>query len=100
MSEWSQTQVAGDVAKRAQDERVPCFRVSTPADLLTNAQLHHRQFFDRLAVGARPTVRVPGLPMQVVDSEGEQLGRDRLIAGPVQVSATTPYRSAVQEEDR
>jgi len=100
MSEWSKTQMAGQIVQRAQDERVPCFQVSTPADLLGNAQLHHRQFFDRLSVPGRPTVRVPGLPMQVTDASGEKLDRDRPLEGPRELSLSQPPAGTGREHNR
>lgn len=82
MAEWSQRRPAAELAAEAQSERVACFPVSTPAELLANAQLLQRQFFDRLRVPGGGEARVPGLPFQIVDTAGHALKRDRLLHAP------------------
>lgn len=82
MSEWSRTQSADDVAERAQAAGVACFPVSSPQQLLDNAQLIHRKFFDSLAAPGGPAIAVPGLPMQITDTAGQQLARQRQRVGP------------------
>ncbi len=82
MAEWSQQLAAADLAAKAQQEKVACFPVSTPAELLTNAQLHARRFFDFLVGPAEERIRIPGLPFQVTDTSGRQLKRERVLFGP------------------
>lgn len=82
MGEWSRLQPAAELAARAQKQKVACFPVSTPAELLKNAQLLHRKFFDLLASPGGGTVRVPGLPFQITDSSGRQLPRERVMQRP------------------
>ncbi|MEB3419301.1 CoA transferase [Salipiger marinus] len=79
MSDWSASQAAEDIAEKAQAAGVACFPVSRPAQLLSNAQLLHRQFFDRLSGPDGTKVPVPGLPGQIVTTSGRRLGRNRLL---------------------
>jgi crotonobetainyl-CoA:carnitine CoA-transferase CaiB-like acyl-CoA transferase len=44
ISEWTQTLPPQEVARWAQSVSVACFPVSTPSELLRNAQLQHRRF--------------------------------------------------------
>ncbi|WP_108462613.1 CoA transferase [Devosia naphthalenivorans] len=82
MGEWSRRLPAAELAARAQKQKVACFPVSTPAELLKNAQLHHRRFFDLLVSPGGGAVRIPGLPFQIVDSSGRQLLRERVVQRP------------------
>ena len=70
MAEWSLTLPADEVARQAQAVSVACFPVSTPGELLRNAQLHHRQFFDRLISSQGAGASVPNLPFQITTSAG------------------------------
>lgn len=87
MAQWSKDQPAAELSARAQEERVACFEVSTPAALLANAQLLHRRFFDRLRMPGGGQVPVPGLPFQIMDTTGESLRRERLLDAPVTCSS-------------
>lgn len=92
MSEWSQHQPAVELAARAQQERVACFPVSTPAELLENAQLHQRRFFDLLVGPGGGEARIPGLPFQITDTAGRQLERERVLYG-LHAPALEPARA-------
>ncbi len=74
MAEWSSQLPPEEVARQAQAVSVACFPVSTPGALLRNAQLQHRQFFDRLVSPHGTEASVPGLPFRV-ETAGE--GRPR-----------------------
>jgi crotonobetainyl-CoA:carnitine CoA-transferase CaiB-like acyl-CoA transferase len=54
-----------DVSNRAQAVQVACFPVSTPSELLQNAQLRHRELFDRLISPRGAQASVPGLPFRI-----------------------------------
>jgi len=82
MSEWTARHPKQQVFERAQAARVACFPVSTPADILGNAQLAHRRFFDRLHLASGTTLAVPGLPFALRDGAGEELPRGRDVAAP------------------
>jgi crotonobetainyl-CoA:carnitine CoA-transferase CaiB-like acyl-CoA transferase len=82
MAEWSKQLPAGELAAKAQQEKVACFPVSTPAELLRNAQLHARRFFDFLVGPADEQIRIPGLPFLVTDTSGRQLERERVLSVP------------------
>jgi crotonobetainyl-CoA:carnitine CoA-transferase CaiB-like acyl-CoA transferase len=79
MSDWSASRDAEDIAEKAQAAGVACFPVSSPKQLLSNAQLLHRQFFDRLSGPDGTEVSVPGLPGQITTTSGRHLGRNRLL---------------------
>jgi crotonobetainyl-CoA:carnitine CoA-transferase CaiB-like acyl-CoA transferase len=72
MSEWTQTLPPEEVARRAQSVSVACFPVSTLSELLRNAQLQHRRFFDRLVSRAGAEASVPGLPFRI-EADGEEV---------------------------
>lgn len=82
MAHWTQHQAAAELAAQAQEGAVACFPVSNPAELLNNAQLLHRQFFDRLSTPDGGSVRIPGLPFQITDTAGRRLKRDRMLHRP------------------
>ncbi len=82
MAEWSQTLPPEEVSRRAQAEAVACFPVSTPAELLENAQLRHRELFDRLVSSSGAAARVPGLPFRVDTTGDATLPRAQTRRGP------------------
>ncbi len=82
MSEWTVRHPKQQVFEQAQAARVACFPVSTPADILGNAQLAHRQFFNRLHLASGTTLAVPGLPFALRDGAGEELPRGRDVVAP------------------
>ncbi len=82
MSEWTSNYSRHHVAERAQAARVAAFPVSTPDDILDNAQLAHRAFFDRLMLESGNTLVVPGLPFQIRASDGSELARGRRVSYP------------------
>ncbi len=82
MSQWTARHPKQEVFERAQAARVACFPVSTPADILGNAQLAHRQFFDRLHLASGRILAVPGLPFALRDSAGEEPPRGRDVVAP------------------
>jgi crotonobetainyl-CoA:carnitine CoA-transferase CaiB-like acyl-CoA transferase len=65
MATWTQTMSPEDVSNRAQAVQVACFPVSTPSELLQNAQLRHRELFDRLISPRGAQASVPGLPFRI-----------------------------------
>lgn len=83
MSEWTQIQLPEEVARKAQSVSVACFPVSTPSEVLQNAQLQHRRFFDRLVSPAGTRASVSGLPFRI-EIGGEEIlthGRTRRARG-------------------
>ena len=61
MSEWSRVRTRREIFEAGQGAHVPCFPLSTPADLLDDRQLRHREFWRRLAPVDGP-ITVPGPP--------------------------------------
>jgi crotonobetainyl-CoA:carnitine CoA-transferase CaiB-like acyl-CoA transferase len=82
MAAWSQTLPPDEVARRAQAVSVACFPVSTPGELLENAQLRHRELFDRLVSTRGAAARVPGLPFRVETTGNPVLSRARTRRAP------------------
>jgi crotonobetainyl-CoA:carnitine CoA-transferase CaiB-like acyl-CoA transferase len=83
MAQWSATQNAHDVFRKAQALRVACFPVSTPADLVRNEQLLARYFFDTLTTDGTGDVAMPGLPFRMLSSNGASLRRGARRSFPV-----------------
>lgn len=83
MSAWTRLHTRAEVFDRAQAARVACFPVSGARDLLDNAQLQARAFFDRWNDGSSGTLPMPGLPFALRTSAGAQLPRARLVRAPV-----------------
>ncbi|HWA19440.1 MAG TPA: CoA transferase [Devosia sp.] len=81
MSKWSRTRSKAEVFAGARGARVACFPISTMADILNNAQLQHRQFFDTLTFGGR-SIPVPGLPVHFETTAGHALPHSRHLAAP------------------
>lgn len=77
MSEWSRIRTQHEVFEAAQSSRIACFPVSRPADLLSNAQLEHRGFFDRIKLANGEVAKVPGLPFHIRSSNGRVLAKGR-----------------------
>jgi len=82
MGEWSIALSRNEVFERAQAARVACFPISTPADLLTNAQLQQRGFFHRLPGRGDTAVPLAGLPFQVRTTGGGELPRAQVVRAP------------------
>jgi crotonobetainyl-CoA:carnitine CoA-transferase CaiB-like acyl-CoA transferase len=82
MAEWSVKCTRSEVFDRAQAARVACFPISTPGDLLTNAQLQHRGFFHEWVGSADTGVPLAGLPFQVRTTDGAELPRARAVRSP------------------
>jgi crotonobetainyl-CoA:carnitine CoA-transferase CaiB-like acyl-CoA transferase len=70
MAEWSKQLPPDEVARQAQAVSVACFPISTPGELLRNAQLQQRQLFDRLVSSRGAEASVPGLPFRIETSGG------------------------------
>jgi crotonobetainyl-CoA:carnitine CoA-transferase CaiB-like acyl-CoA transferase len=81
MSEWSSVRTRREVFEAGQGAHVPCFPLSTPADLLDDRQLQHRRFWRRLAPIDGP-ITVPGPPW----------GHPRGDAHPTELSAHARWR--------
>jgi crotonobetainyl-CoA:carnitine CoA-transferase CaiB-like acyl-CoA transferase len=82
MTEWSSHQSAEEVTRRAQAVSVACFPISTPDALLRNAQLQHRQFFDRLVSPSGMEATVPGLPIHLQTTSHGALPHARTLRSP------------------
>ncbi len=82
MSAWTRRHSRADVFERAQAARVACFPVSGARDLLDNAQLHARAFFDRWSDGSPEALCMPGLPFALRTSGGAELPRARRVNAP------------------
>lgn len=73
MAEWTAEQESTELSKMAQAVSVACFPVSSPEQLLENAQLLHRDFFGHLQGPGQMKVPVPGLPMKMAFTDGTEL---------------------------
>ena len=82
MSTWTREHTRADVFERAQAARVACFPVSGARDLLENAQLNARRFFDGWQGAGSETLRMPGLPFGLRTSSGAELPRGRDVTSP------------------
>jgi crotonobetainyl-CoA:carnitine CoA-transferase CaiB-like acyl-CoA transferase len=82
MAVWSATQRSRDVVAAAQAARVACFLVSTPRDLIENAQFHARGFYSPLRFADGRTIPVAGLPFRFVAQDGQELARGRPVEAP------------------
>ncbi len=82
MAKWTRQHTREAVFRRAQSARVACFPVSTPRDLLENAQLRDRGFFDALRTVSATALPMPGLPFRLCTSAGAALRRDRGVRAP------------------
>lgn len=100
MAEWTRTRTRAEVFEAARAAVVPCFPVSEPNDLLANAQLAHRRFFNTLRLPSGRTAPVPGLPFIARTSNGEQSARAVEISAPAlgeangELFASPPRRAA------
>lgn len=82
MAKWTREHTRADIFERAQAARVACFPVSGARDLLDNAQLHARRFFDRWAGAGHSSLSMPGLPFCLRTSSGAELPRGREVSSP------------------
>ncbi len=82
MAKWSREHTRADVFERAQAARVACFPVSGARDLLENAQLRARRFFDRWEGASESPLSMPGLPFSLRTSSGDELPRSRDVTSP------------------
>lgn len=82
MAEWSMKHTKNEIFERAQAARVACFPMSTPGDLLTNAQLAHRRFFHELSFAGGTPLPVAGLPFQMRTTDGAELRRGAVVRSP------------------
>jgi crotonobetainyl-CoA:carnitine CoA-transferase CaiB-like acyl-CoA transferase len=82
MAEWSITRTRTEVFERAQAARVACFPISTPGDLLTNAQLQDRGFFHTLVGSGGVRVPLAGLPFRARTTDGGELPRAQVVSSP------------------
>ncbi|TCK37136.1 crotonobetainyl-CoA:carnitine CoA-transferase CaiB-like acyl-CoA transferase [Paraburkholderia sp. BL8N3] len=87
MSKWTREHTRADVFERAQAARVACFPVSGARDLLENAQLNARGFFDRWQGAGNTPLSMPGLPFSMRTTSGAELPRAREVVSPVLGSA-------------
>jgi crotonobetainyl-CoA:carnitine CoA-transferase CaiB-like acyl-CoA transferase len=82
MSKWTREHTRADVFERAQGARVACFPVSGARDLLDNAQLNARGFFDRWQGAGDTPLPMPGLPFAMRTASGAELPRARDVVSP------------------
>jgi crotonobetainyl-CoA:carnitine CoA-transferase CaiB-like acyl-CoA transferase len=82
MSKWTREHTRAHVFERAQAARVACFPVSGARDLLENAQLNARRFFDGWKGAGNEALSMPGLPFGLRTSSGAELPRGRDVASP------------------
>jgi benzylsuccinate CoA-transferase BbsE subunit len=82
MAKWTREHTRADVFERAQAARVACFPVSGARDLLENAQLNARRFFDCWEGTGDTPLSMPGLPFCLRTSSGAELPRGRDVASP------------------
>lgn len=94
MSVWTRRHTRAQVFESAQAARVACFPVSGARDLLDNAQLHSRAFFDRWNDGSPEALSMPGLPFALRTSAGADLARGRQVSAPARGQAN---RSVFEE---
>ncbi|GAB5096437.1 CaiB/BaiF CoA-transferase family protein [Caballeronia sp. LZ001] len=87
MSKWTREHSRADVFERAQAARVACFPVSGARDLLDNAQLNARGFFDRWQCAGGTPLSMPGLPFAMRTTSGAELPRARDVVSPALGSA-------------
>jgi crotonobetainyl-CoA:carnitine CoA-transferase CaiB-like acyl-CoA transferase len=69
MSEWSRPRSKGDITRRAQEQRIPCFPTNTVADLLGDAHLASRDFFVAIDHPVAGTLRYPGAAYRFSNTE-------------------------------
>lgn len=60
LSDWSRQYTKHEIARRGQDQRIPCFPVNTVMDLLNDRHLDHRQFFVEIEHPVAGTLKYPG----------------------------------------
>jgi crotonobetainyl-CoA:carnitine CoA-transferase CaiB-like acyl-CoA transferase len=82
MSVWTRARTRAEAFSCAQAAKVSCFPISTPRDLLDNAQLVDRGFFDRLEMADGKSLALPGLPFLLRTSSGQTLERGRTVQAP------------------
>ncbi|MEM5388174.1 CaiB/BaiF CoA-transferase family protein [Paraburkholderia phymatum] len=82
MSKWTREHTRADVFERAQAARVACFPVSGARDLLENAQLNARRFFDSWEGTRSAPLSMPGLPFSLRTQSGAELPRARSVVSP------------------
>jgi crotonobetainyl-CoA:carnitine CoA-transferase CaiB-like acyl-CoA transferase len=83
MAQWASTQSTRSVVEAAKEARVACFPVSTPQDLIENAQLRARDFFEGIRFADGTVVPMPSLPFRFISQDGHELprGRERVAPG-------------------
>ena len=69
LSEWSSRLSKHDIARRAQEARIPCFPVNTVSDLLNDGHLAHRKFFTEIDHPVAGTLKYPGVPYRLSNTE-------------------------------
>lgn len=62
LSQWSRQYSKHDIARWAQEKRIPCFPVNTVPDLLHDAHLAERQFFVDIDHPVAGPLTYPGVP--------------------------------------
>ncbi|MEE8337006.1 MAG: CoA transferase [Dehalococcoidia bacterium] len=68
MAAWSAQRTKAEIFAAGQGAHVPCFPLSTPAELLASEQLEHRRYFRPLELADGASVRVPRLPFGLPDT--------------------------------
>ena len=69
LSDWSINHSKHEIARMGQEQRVPCFRVNTVQDLLTDEHLAHRGFFVEMEHPVAGVLRYPGAAYRFSNSQ-------------------------------
>jgi crotonobetainyl-CoA:carnitine CoA-transferase CaiB-like acyl-CoA transferase len=72
LAAWTRERTRREVFEAAQEQRVACFPLGTPTDLLSSPQLGARKFFEQIEDEHLGTVTVPGRPYHLVVGPAER----------------------------
>ena len=62
VGQWTRFHTKHDIARRGQEQRIPCFPVNTVRDLFDNAHLKFRRFFCKIEHPVASRLVYPGVP--------------------------------------
>ena len=69
LSDWSINYSKHEIARRGQEQRVPCFPVNTVLDLMSDEHLAHREFFVEMEHPEAGILKYPGAAYKLSDSD-------------------------------
>ena len=69
LSDWSINHSKHEIARKGQEQRVPCFPVNTVQDLLCDEHLEHREFFVEMDHPVAGVLRYPGAAYSFSNSQ-------------------------------